>query len=146
MCVQTRQHVCYLVALQQCFGGGRAQTEGSVEDPETQTMSQFFPTSFTLQGATHLLLHLHVQTRQVACTRTQKKCMTRFTSRRKITLTHYCISISLYWITDWTHLEQVWWIFVDILVCILYHSEAPTPAKTHTKSTQTHNVVNSVML
>lgn len=61
--------VRYLVAVQQGFSGGGAQPEGRVEDPETQTVSQILPASFTLQSATQRLLHLCVQARQVAYTR-----------------------------------------------------------------------------
>jgi len=68
--------VCYLVAVQQCLGGGGAQPEGRVEDPEAQTVSQVFPASFTLQSATHLLLHLQVQDRQVAYTHTHTHTQT----------------------------------------------------------------------
>lgn len=61
--------VRYLVAVQQGFSGGGAQPEGRVKDPETQTVSQILPASFTLQSATQRLLHLCVQARQVAYTR-----------------------------------------------------------------------------
>ena len=60
--------VCDLIAVQQCFGRRRAQSEGHVEDPEAQTVSQILPASFALQSAANRLLHRHVQARQVAYT------------------------------------------------------------------------------